>query len=141
MKKEKKPEQFIRHPGYPGGNEAMRKFIKENLRYPEEALKNNVEGIVAVKYEIDHNGKVISAKIKSGLGYGCDEEALRVVKMLKFGSAKHKGMRVTFNKTININFRLPAAPPPKKQSTQLVYNYVEKRNEGRSYNYNIPLKN
>ena len=135
MKKERKPEQFIHHPGYKGGADAMRDFIRNNLRYPEEALKNKIEGTVAVAYEIDYKGDVIDAKIKSGIGYGCDEEAMRVVRLLKFGVAKHHKLRVTFHKTINIHFRLPQ---PKKQSSQFVYNYVEKKKEGKgSYSYNI----
>ena len=135
MKKERKPEQFIHHPGYPGGTEALREFIRKNMRYPKEAMQNKIEGTVAVAYEIDHRGTVIDAKIKSGIGYGCDEEAVRLVKMLKFGVAKHHKLRVTFHKTLNIHFRLPK---PKKQNTQLVYNYVEKKKEGgQSFNYNI----
>ena len=135
MKKERKPEQFIHQPAYPGGTEAMREFVRKNLRYPEEALKNKVEGTVAVAYEIDHKGAVIDAEIKSGLGHGCDEEAMRVVKLLKFAVAKHHNLRVTFHKTINIHFRLPQ---PKKQNPQLVYNYVEKKKEDKkSYNYKI----
>ena len=135
MKKERKPEQFIHHPGYPGGTDAIREFIRNNLRYPEAAMKNKIEGTVVVAYEIDYQGDVIDTKIKSGIGYGCDEEAMRVVKLLKFGVAKHHKLRVTFHKTINIHFRLPQA---KKQGTQYVYNYVEKKKEEKkSYNYNI----
>lgn len=139
MKKEKKPEQFIRHPSYPGGIEAMRAFIKQHLHYPEEALKNKVEGTVAVAYEIDHQGNVIDAKIKSGIGSGCDEEALRITKLLKFGVPPHKGLRVTFHKTINIHFRLPVAQKM-SASTQLNYNFVEKKKEGKvTYTYNISI--
>ncbi|HXH17945.1 MAG TPA: energy transducer TonB, partial [Chitinophagales bacterium] len=93
---------------------------------------------VAVTYEIDFKGDVIDAKIKSGIGYGCDEEAIRVVKMLKFAVPKHHKLRVTFHRTINIHFRLPK---PQKQSTQYVYNYVEKKKEGKSsYTYNISFQ-
>lgn len=143
MKKEKKPEQFIRQPSYRGGVEAMKQFVKENLRYPEDALKNHIEGTVAVAYEIDHLGNVIDAKIKSGLGYGCDEEAIRITKMLKFGVPPHRGLRVMFHKTINIHFRLPNAPAPKPVAgnTQFVYNYTEKKRDERSgYSYTISVK-
>ena len=135
MKKPHKPEQFIKHPGYPGGGEAMREFVKKNLRYPEEARKNKIEGTVAVTYEIDHKGKVVDTKIKSGIGYGCDEEAMRVVKLLKFAVPKQHNLRVTFHKTINIHFRLPKSSP---QKPDLVYSYVEKKKEDKkSYSYNI----
>lgn len=135
MKKERKPEEFIHHPGYPGGTEALREFIRRNLRYPAEALKNKVEGTVAVTYQIDYKGNVIDAKIKSGIGYGCDEEAVRVVKLLKFAVAKHHKLRVTFHRTINIHFRLPK---PKRRQVHLAYDYVEKKKEGsRNYTYRI----
>ena len=138
MKKEKKPEQFIRQPGYPGGIEAMREFIRRNLRYPEIALKNKTEGTVSVNYEVDHEGNVIDTKIKNSLGDGCDEEALRIVKLLKFGVPKHKGLRVTFHKTINIHFRLPTAK--KTAASQVVYNYVEKKKtEKPTYSYSISV--
>ncbi len=137
MKKENKPEQFIKHPSYPGGSTALREFVHQNLQYPKAALENKIEGTVTVKYEIDQEGVVLLARVISGIGYGCDEEALRVVKLLKFSSVKNRGMRVTFNKTINIRFKLPTAK--KGNSTQLVYNYIEKKKEKTVYNINIRL--
>lgn len=115
----------------------MRKFIRENLRYPEEALKNGIEGVVAVKYEVDQNGNVIHAAVKNGIGYGCDEEALRLVRLLKFGKVRHRGLRVTFHKTINIRFSLPGSRSAEEPPTQLVYTYVEKKNDAASYTYTI----
>lgn len=62
MKKKFKPEKLILQPTYSGGNEAMNKFIEDNLKYPDEAIKNKIEGTVAVDYNVDIFGKVISAK-------------------------------------------------------------------------------
>ena len=141
MKKERKPEQFIRQPGYPGGQQALKEFIRQNLRYPEEALKNKIEGTVSVEYELDQKGNVIDAKVKKGIGHGCDEEALRVTRLLKFSSAKVRGYRVTFHKTINIHFKLPGAPLPQK-SAQIVYTFVEKKKEEKeTYGYSIRFNN
>lgn len=69
-------------PVYPGGEEARIDFFKNNVRYPADARNKNIQGTVDYIIEIDANGKVINPKIKKGLGYGCDEEVLRVLKMM-----------------------------------------------------------
>ena len=132
MKKNRKPESFIKQPLYPGGQKAMDEFIKKNLRYPEEALNNKVEGTVAVDLDIDVYGKVSAAKVKHSIGFGCDEEAVRLVKLLQFEKKKYKGLYVMFHKTINIHFRLHEASNP----VQLSYQYKEK-SQGTTYNYTI----
>jgi TonB family protein len=107
MKKKAKPESFIRKPKYPGGKMAMDAFIKTNLKYPEEALRNKIEGIVSIKLDIDVFGNVIKTSLVHGIGYGCDEEALRIVKLLKYEKKMYRGLRVTHHNTLNIIFRLP----------------------------------
>lgn len=92
----------------------MNALIKENLKYPAEALKNKIEGKVQLRYEIDYKGNVVKAKVISSLGYGCDEEAQRLVKLLKFHMPKiPRKVRLKFNKTIRINFKLPKKKPKK----------------------------
>lgn len=108
MQKEKKDKHFIRKPHFEGGLNAMRKIIRENLRYPQEALNNKIEGTVVVKYAIDHLGKVTDAKVIAGIGHGCDEEAIRLVHLFQFQVPKNRGIRVRFHKDIHIHFRLPA---------------------------------
>lgn len=136
-------EKLIKKPVYPGGRKAMDAFIKEHLKYPEKAREKKKEGTVAVVIDIDGRGKVLRGRIKSGLGYGLDEEALRVCKLLKFRVAKNHQKRVTFHRTINIHFILPkkkVAQPkssgkksvPSNSTGQLsgmkiVYNYVPKK--------------
>jgi protein TonB len=136
-------EKLIKKPVYPGGRKAMDAFIKEYLQYPEKALVAKKQGTVAVVIDIDGRGKVLRCRIKSGLGHGLDEEAMRVCKLLKFRVAKNHQKRVTFHRTINIHFRLPrkkTAQPktPAKKSAQsnstgqssgmkIVYNYVPKK--------------
>jgi TonB family protein len=125
---ERKPESFIKHPIYPGGKKALDDFIKSNMKYPEDALTNKVEGTVAVDYDVDVFGKVILAKVKHGIGHGCDEEAIRLVKLLKYPKRKYKGMHVVFHMHINIHFRLNSASKiPAQPQQQIVYNYVEKK--------------
>lgn len=147
MKKSRKPEQFIRRPGFPGGPEAMKEFIRQNLRYPEEALKNGIEGTVAVAYDFNEKGEITEAHIKHSLGYGCDEEALRLVKLLRFNAVKHRKMNVTFHGTINIFFRLNKGPV--KEGSNFAFTYAatppkpeeEDAPKPVTYTYSIPLKN
>jgi TonB family protein len=130
LKSHRKPESFIRQPKYPGGNKAMDDFIKQQMTYPEEALKNRVEGTVSVDVDIDVNGKVSSAKVKHGIGYGCDEEALRLVTLLRFEKKKYHGLYVLFHRSINIHFRLPATPT-------IQYNYKDSEKKKNTYSYRI----
>ncbi len=128
-KSHRKPESFIKLPVYTGGHKALNEFVRSNLKYPEEALTNKIEGTVTVNYDVDIYGDVISTKVKHGLGYGCDEEACRIVKLLKYPKKKYQGMRVVFHMNINIHFRIHTAskPPVAQQEVKIVYNYVEKK--------------
>ncbi len=111
-------DKLIKKPVYPGGRKAMAEFILNELTYPEKALKNKIEGMVIVKIDIDDTGKVIRAKIKKSVGHGCDEEAIRIVKLLKFYVTKMRKVRLTHHKTIKINFILPKKKPAIKKGTQ-----------------------
>jgi TonB family protein len=70
-------------PEYIGGVEALLKFISSNVKYPADAKQNGVEGKVLVQFIVDEQGKVVYPKIIKGVGFGCDEEAIRVVNLLK----------------------------------------------------------
>jgi len=120
MKKKKKEKHFLKLPQYSGGKESFNKLLRENLKYPEEALKNMIEGDVHLAFEIDHNGKVFNVKVTHGLGYGCDEEAVRLIEMLSYEKAKNRGVKVKASKKIRIPFRL------KKTTAGLQYNYQAK---------------
>jgi protein TonB len=124
VKRKAKPESFIQQPKYPGGKKALDDFIKSNLVYPEEALKQRVEGSVTVNYDVDVFGKVSDAKVIHGIGYGCDEEALRVTKLLRYEKKTYRNLRVTHHQTIHIHFRLPGASPVQEQpNVQVTYHY------------------
>ena len=100
-------KSFIKLPKYVGGSKAFREFIAENIRYPAAAVESNVEGTVIVEYEIFDNGVVHNPRILKGLGHGCDEEAIRVVELLRFEKVKNRGVRVKMTTKTNINFKLP----------------------------------
>ncbi len=132
MKKEKKGKNFLKKPTYPGGMAAMRQFIKEHLKYPEEAIREKVEGTVVLKYSIGPNGKVVDARLISGLGHGCDEEAVRLAKMLKFEVPRNRGVKVLFHKDLKVHFRLPkqkAPAKPKATGQTVQYTYTTKKKE------------
>ncbi|WP_028979156.1 energy transducer TonB [Sporocytophaga myxococcoides] len=61
---------------------SLEKFIRENVKYPEEGLKNKLEGKVFVQFVVDSTGKIIKPRIIKGLGYGFDEEVLRVFQLM-----------------------------------------------------------
>lgn len=147
--KDKKKTKFVNGPEYPGGPKALTKFIYENLRYPDLALASNIEGTVLVEYDIDYQGKVVATRIVQGLGHGCDEEASRVVRLLKFDVGKNRDFRVLFHQKARIQFKKPqvlATPelPPLPQ-TGFQYNYqyvegaVEQAPETVVYQYTISL--
>ncbi len=122
----------------------MKKFIADNLRYPSEALEQKVEGTVFIKYDVDHQGNVKEARVISSLGHGCDEEAVRIVKLLKFKVEKPRNLRVMYHKQIQIHFRLPIVKE-QAPTLQLSYNYTSappsakqpEQKEPQSYSYTI----
>ncbi|MEQ6118817.1 energy transducer TonB [Reichenbachiella sp. MALMAid0571] len=139
MHKSKKPKDFLKVPQYPGGKVAMTKFINENLKYPQDALENKIEGTVEAEYFVDGLGKIKNVNILKGLGHGCDEEVERLIKSLVFDKAVNRGLRTSTRKTLKINFNLP-----KKKTPSLQYQLVkakpkkevpEKKNAG----YNITI--
>ncbi len=56
-------------------------IMQQNIRFPLEARNNGISGTVLVRFTIDENGKTSDYKVKKGIGYGCDQEAWRVIKM------------------------------------------------------------
>ena len=108
-----KSQHFIKKAEYPGGSEALKKFIKNNLRYPKEALNHRVEGSVFLRYEVNEKGKVHNISVISCLGYGCDEEAERIIRLLKYSQIKNRGIKVNTKFKLAINFKLPKVRPLK----------------------------
>jgi len=88
---------------YPGGNYALTKFIKDNIRYPEEAKTANVKGTVVVSFIVEKSGVLTSIEVIFGIGKGCDEEALRIVRKMKQwfpGSVGGKSVRSLYKLSI-----------------------------------------
>ena len=107
----------------------MRKLLADNMKYPKEAAKLNVEGFVNLRYGIDYKGNVSEVKVLQGLGHGCDEEAERLVRLFKFTVPKTpRRLKVAFHKTIRIHFKISSEKQktPTKQSDPgaLTYTYT-----------------
>ncbi|MBT8229899.1 MAG: energy transducer TonB [Saprospiraceae bacterium] len=147
MSKERKDKHFIKKPVYPGGTAAFKAFIKNNLKYPKEALKNKTEGTVLVKYDIDYKGNVTDARVMHSLGDGCDEEAVRVIKLLKFDIPKGpRKLKVLFHKEAKITFKLPVKKKKPVVANQKISYKVtvsknpetkKENNKTNSYSYTI----
>lgn len=89
-------------PQFPGGDQAMMKFVSENVQYPEEAKEKEISGRVLVGFIVEKDGSVNEVKIVRGIGGGCDEEAVRVVKaMPKWKPGKQDG------KTVRVSYTMP----------------------------------
>ncbi len=124
----KKEKKFLNLPHLDGGRELLKKFIRENLQYPEEALKKGVEGDVIVKYKVSGKGEVLESEIVKGIGHGCDEEAVRLVNMLRHRSVKNRGVRVITDNKIKIPFRIKKQR--KQQHVSISYS-TEKKQAGK----------
>ncbi len=96
-------------PGFPNGGEAaMYAYITKNIRYPQMAVDANIVGKVFVNFVVDQNGNIADVKVLRGIGGGCDEEAIRVIKsMPKWTPGKQNGrtVKVSFNVPISFTLR------------------------------------
>lgn len=94
-------------PEFNGGMEAWSKFLSENLHYPEQAKKAGIEGKVFVVFEIQPDGRVTNPEILRGIGGGCDEEALRVIRQSPdWIPGKQRGKEVAVRMRVPIRFKL-----------------------------------
>ena len=94
-------------PEFPGGVNALRKFLYKNLRYPDQARRMGIEGRVYVQFVVERDGSVTDLTVVRGLGAGCDKETLRVLKLLpKFSPGKQRGNPVRVKMVLPVIFRL-----------------------------------
>ena len=94
-------------PEFPGGNDSLYAYIARNIKYPETAKKEKIEGRVFVTFVIEKDGQVSSAKILRDIGGGCGEEAIRVVKnMPKWKPGTQRGNPVRFQFNLPVSFLL-----------------------------------
>ncbi len=122
----KKEKKFLNLPHLDGGRDQLKKFIRENLQYPKEALEKGIEGDVIVKYKVSGKGDVSEPEIVKGIGHGCNEEAIRLVKMLRHRTVKNRGVRVITDNKIKIPFRIKKQ---KQQKISVSYSSEQKKTD------------
>ena len=92
---------------FPGGQAALMKWLGNNIRYPEAAAQNDIQGRVIVKFVVEKDGSIGDATIVKGVDKDLDREALRVVKkMPKWQPGKNNGVAVRSYFTLPVSFRL-----------------------------------
>ena len=94
-------------PTFPGGEDKLIEFVSKNVEYPQEAKEKGVQGRVFVGFVVEKDGSVGNVTLLRGIGHGCDEEAVRVVKMLpKWKPGMNNGEFVRVSYQIPIFFKL-----------------------------------
>ena len=94
-------------PSYPGGEAKLMEFVAKNIKYPQIARETGIQGRVFVNFVVEPDGSVSNVSVLRGIGGGCDEEAMRVVKsMPKWKPGKQRGKAVRVQYMLPVNFRL-----------------------------------
>ena len=94
-------------PEFPGGAAKMMEFIQKNIKYPMMARESDIQGRVFVNFVVEPNGEISNVEVLRGIGGGCDEEAVRVVKsMPNWKPGKQRGSAVRCAFTVPIIFKL-----------------------------------
>ena len=89
-------------PEFPGGQTSLFQYLQKNIEYPEIAKESGIQGRVFVTFVVEEDGSVTDVRVLRGIGGGCDEEAVRVVKsMPKWNPGKQRG------KPVRVQFNLP----------------------------------
>jgi periplasmic protein TonB len=89
-------------PSFPGGDAAMLSYLGKNIKYPTLAKESGIQGTVYVTFVVEKDGSVSNVKVLRGIGGGCDEEAIRVVKsMPRWTPGKQRG------KPVKVQYNLP----------------------------------
>lgn len=109
--KEEEPDEPLifaeEQPEFQGGIEKFYKFLSKNIEYPKQARRLGIEGKVYMSFVVDKDGSLSEVKVTKGIGYGCDEEAVRVIKASpkwKPGKQRFKPVRVRMS--LPIYFKL-----------------------------------
>lgn len=94
-------------PAFDGGEEAMYKWLGDNIKYPQVAKETGITGTVIVTFVVEKDGSITNVVLLKGIGGGCDEEALRVVRnMPKWKVGKQNGVPVRVQFNLPIRFTL-----------------------------------
>ncbi|RRA99108.1 TonB family protein [Larkinella rosea] len=103
-----------KHPEFPGGMEGLGNYITKNLKYPEAALRAHVSGRVYLSFVVNTDGSMQDIQILKGIGFGADEEAIRMIKAMprwKPGTQDGKPVRVKYNLPIKFDLENRSTTP------------------------------
>jgi protein TonB len=90
------------YPEFPGGMEAWAKFLRNNLRYPYLAQESEIQGKVYISFVVEKDGSITDVKVVKGIGGGCDEEAMRVIKKSPKWKAGLQG-----DQAVRVRYQMP----------------------------------
>ena len=94
-------------PAFPGGEAKLMEYVGKNVKYPQIARESGIKGRVFISFVVEPDGSVSNVKVLRGIGGGCDEEAMRVVKaMPKWKPGKQRGKAVRVSYMLPVNFQL-----------------------------------
>ena len=93
-------------PQFPGGKDSLKSFIKNNSHYPSQAKYHNTEGTVCLTFLVDTVGSINDIMILRHVADGCDDEAVRIVKLMpKWIPGKNNGRTVSVQYNLQIPFQ------------------------------------
>lgn len=104
-----------KQPEFMGGMDSLRNHLLKNVDYPPEAKKAGIKDRVFVSFTVETNGSITDVQVLRGLGYGCDNEAMRVIKAMprwKPGSQSGREVRVKYN--LAVPFGLDDTKPKRR---------------------------
>ena len=94
-------------PEFPGGTEALLKYLRDHIKYPAICRENNIQGRVLVSFVVNKDGAIVEPEVVKGVNPSLDKEALRVIStMPKWKPGKQRGKEVRVKFTVPVNFRL-----------------------------------
>ena len=94
-------------PSFPGGEGKLMEYVAKNIKYPQIARETGIQGRVFVGFVVEPDGSISNVKLLRGIGGGCDEEAMRVIKSLpKWKPGKQRGKPVRVSYQIPVFFKL-----------------------------------
>lgn len=103
---------------FPGGIQALMQWLSMNVRYPEDAMKNDAQGRVIVKFVVNADGSISDPTVLKGVETSLDKEAVRVVRaMPKWIPAENQGQKVASYFNIPISFKLTPSEPKDSTAT------------------------
>jgi protein TonB len=91
-----------------GGKKAYKNYLEKNLRYPEVALENNIQGKVTIQFTVEPSGQLTDFRVVKSLGSQCDEELIRLIKSgPKWTATKRNDEPVKSKAKVKMRFSLP----------------------------------